>query len=665
MGLNGEDRRLWGRVRMAMLATLLMCGALFAAGYLSLGQMATEHRESAEDVARMERLRLLADSMADEAAAVHSARGPAQAFLARETLTSTLAEFASTASRLLQSGERSGDPAVRVMLRASPTHLADALIEAHALAVTANGRSPGIERPAARRAAKKLQRLVRRRIDGALEDLIALTKRRVEARSRDVQASAKTIAVLALLLFILLWRLSLRPLLETMEKRTGALIQAKADVERALLFDGLTGLPNRRNLVERLERLDPASPLGILHIDLAGFHAINTTLGWETGERLVRYAADTLVDLVPRTDVVARVNTDSFVLAISRETDPEQLHELAVEIIEALAQPIAILGHNVALEAVIGIAARRGGREPAAKLLANADIARARAREEGGSIYFSTAMRERLAARRQTAQELLQAIVRGEIEPYFQPQIDAATGEITGVEALVRWKHPQRGLLNPHFFLDIAEKSQIGRRISDIMVRRSVEALAEWQANGLPVPRVGINFSAQILRDPELCDRLKFDLDRVGLEPAQMSVEVLETAFVQGDDDPVIITVGALAEAGFHIDLDDFGTGHASLSYLRHQTVSRLKIDRSFVRELHLRPRIRKMTAAMIQLAQTLEIEALAEGVETEAEWRLLHEMGCNGLQGFAIGKPMPAAEIPAWVAEHESRRAGGQIVAA
>lgn len=659
-----EDRRLWARMRIALLATLIMCGALFAAGYMTFGFVVSAHRDSTDAVARLERIRLLADRLADEARALGVARGPVHGMIAREAISTTLAEYAAAVSGLLRNAGTMIDAPSLDVLHRPPHRLAASLAEAHELANAAMGDMRDDPR-ASRRAGSRLERLVGRRIDRGIDALIAVRKSEVARLSRTVETSAKTVAVLALLLFVVVWRLSLRPLLSTVERRTGALIAAKADVERALLFDGLTGLPNRRNLLGRLDAMDPAGPLGVLHVDLAGLNAINTTLGWEVGEKLIRYTADTLGEVVTGSDLIARVDTDGFVVAIPRQTGPEQLQELAVEIIEALGRPVALQGHSVSIEAVIGIAARETTGEPAAKLLSNADIARSRAREEGGSVYFSTAMRERLAARRQTAQELLRAIVGGEIEPHFQPQIDTATGALTGVEALVRWRHPERGLLYPHFFLDIAETAHIGRRISDIVVRRSVEALAAWRKAGVPVPRVGINFTAQMLRDPELGDRLIFDLDRVGLGPGDMAVEILESALIRNDDDPVLATVEGLTARGFHVDLDDFGTGHAALAYLRHQTVSRLKIDRSFVRELHLRPRIRKMTEAMIRLAHTLEVEALAEGVETEAEWRLLRELGCDGLQGFAIAKPMPAAALPAWYADYERRRGSGRIVAA
>ncbi|MEM9145069.1 MAG: bifunctional diguanylate cyclase/phosphodiesterase [Pseudomonadota bacterium] len=658
--VSDEDKQLWARLRLAMVATLVMCSLLFGAGYFAFDRIVQANNSSVEQVARIERMRLIADRLADEAATLQTASSPAHGMLAQERFASALGEFARTAALVISTTLRVGDPAQVALLRRQPHGLAAMLEEAHALAVTAGEtRDPAAARDA-RRASRKLSRLVGRRIDRGLSDLIQLKKTYLASLADRVSLMAKAVAGIALATFLIIWRLALRPILSTVAERTHALMAAKDDVERALLFDGLTGLPNRRNLLARLETLEIDAPLGVLHIDLVGLHAINTTLGWETGERLVSFAADNLGEIGLSEDLVARVNADAFVLAIPRAVDAEGLQDLAVTVIEQVGRPIEVFGTTVRLEVVIGIAARQGRVEPAAKLLANADIARSRAREEGGSVYFSTDMRQRLAARRQTAQELMQAIVAGEIEPHFQPQIDAKTGIITGVEALVRWRHPQRGLLNPLFFLEIAEKAHIDGRIGDIMLRRSLEALADWRAAGLPIPRLSLNFTAHALRNPDLCAQLMFALDRHDLSPADLSVEVLESALILDDDDPVMKTIEVLAAAGFHIEIDDFGTGHAALSCLRHQTVSRLKIDRSFVRDLHLRPRIRQMTEAMIQLAHTLEIEALAEGVETQSEWRLLRELGCDGLQGFGIGKPMAASDLPPWVEQHERRRTKG-----
>lgn len=655
-----EDRRLLARMRLAMLASLLLSAAVFAGSAVALSLLVATYDRNTVVAVGLERARALGDKLGQDAVAAQRLTSPAHQLLARTKLASLHRSFRdSTDTALEQLGTRAGGAATGGSAAAELRPLVGK-VDALMAELTAD---PGSSQ--ARRAARRLRHLTKRQLHQGFEELIEQERARANWLTQRIRLGGAAVALAALLLFAAQWRWSCRPVLAAIEGRTRALLAANARVERTLLFDALTNLPNRRNLQETLDRLPQGSPLGLLHIDLAGFHAINTTLGLETGNQLLRYVAEVLGELAISSDVVARVDTDEFVLATTRRTDPEQLQDLAVEVIERLAQPVEIDGHAVSLDAVIGIAARSSQAEASEKLIANADIARARAREEGGSVYFSVGMRERLAARRQTAQDLLQALVRDEIVPYFQPQIDASTGRLTGFEALVRWRHPDRGVLNPHFFLDIADQAHLGHRIAGIMIKKSIAALAEWRAAGLEVPRIGLNFNARELRSPGLRDLLAFDLDRSGLTSQDLAVEVLESALIEDEDDPILSNITALAEAGHHIDLDDFGTGHSALSHLRHLRVDRLKIDRSFVRDLHLRPELRKMTQAMIQLAKTLGIEALAEGIETENELRLLVEMGCDDLQGFAIGKPMPAADVPAWIAEHDRRRSAGRVIAA
>ncbi len=645
-----DDRRLHLRMHLSLLIGIAICGLGLLAATVAGGRLVAAQERRAEILVSLERVRAEAELLGHAAFRAREAETPARRLISRARLETGIHRFAESAAAARAAlGAEAGELTVRLAEIAEADR-----------AVAAAPQGPDAARAAGRLrhlAGPGLRRDIALRIDAAEAAAQGLAD-----RLRLAWLGAGAVAV-ALLLAVLRW--AVRPLADAADWRRRALAAAKAEVARTLLFDGLTSLPNRRNLQQTLARLDPTDPLAVLHIDLPGFHAINTTLGWETGDQLLRYAGETLGEVALAADIVARVDTDEFVLATPRRTDPEQLQELAVEIIEKLGTPIEIDGHSVALEAVIGIAARTLPGEAADKLLANADIARARAREEGGSVYFSHGMRERLAARRQTAQDLLQALVRDELEPYFQPQIDAATGRVTGFEVLLRWRHPDRGVLNPHFFLDIAAQAHLGRRIAGIMLKKSVAALADWRARGHAVPRIALNFSLTDLRDPDLPDQIAFDLDRAGLGPQDLAVEVLESALIESADDPILANIAALRRAGHHIDLDDFGTGHAAISHLQHLRVDRLKIDRSFVRDIHLRPELRKMTQAMIQLAKTLDIQALAEGIETRNEWRLLLEMGCDDLQGFAIGTPMPAEEVPAWLAEHDRRRSAGRLIAA
>jgi diguanylate cyclase (GGDEF)-like protein len=657
-----EDRQIGLRLRVAMLGTAVLCAIVLAASYAGFAILVSAHQRDGAVALGIERAEIAARRLAVEALHFGQSEGPTHVFLARSAVEEARGAFLAAYGDVIEQAGPYGRTALGDVLEGRPYRLGAAVAEAARLAARV-GTAP--VQGDARAAARALGRTVEQRVLRGLAALGRRQRARSEAVKSRLMVAGLGLAGLAGLLLAGQWQFTWRPLMRAVERRSRALSEANARAEHSLRYDGLTGLPNRWTLAETLEAFGPRAPLGVLHVDLAGFHAINTTLGFETGQQLLGYVSRTLSRVALGSDVLARVDTDEFVLATTRRADPDQLQELAVEIIETLGQPVEIAGHAISLEAVIGIAARTALAEVPEKLLANADIARARARKEGGSVYFSIGMRERLAARRQTAQELLQALVRDEIEPYFQPQIDAASGRLTGFEALVRWRHPERGVLNPHFFLEIADQAHAGPRITAIMLKKSIAALADWRSRGFAVPRIGLNFTARELRDPRLPDILAFDLDRAGLRPSDIAVEVLESALIEDEDDPILANVAALAEAGFHIDLDDFGTGHAALSHLRHLTVSRLKIDRSLVRDLHLRPELRKMTLAMIQLARSFGIAALAEGIESENEWHLLVEMGCDDLQGFAIGKPMPAAEVAGWIEEHERRLLAGRIIAA
>ncbi len=660
-----EDQRLWARIRIVMGATILIGLVALGANALRAHLLTGVHEESIAFALGLERTRSEAVALGEAALAAAAPRGPAQGMLARERLArlhgSVDARLAAILGELAQRGDAEGS----ALFGARPHQLSAARAEIGRAVARLRAAPEAGSRGERSRLARRVRLLAESRLARGLELLADRESARGADLARRLRRGEIVFALAALLAFLALWRWGWRPILQAVEDRTSALVAANARAAQNLLFDAMTGLPNRRNLHERLGQMAEGGPLGILHIDLCGFHAVNTTLGRRVGDQMVICAARNLEELALGTDLLARIDTDEFVLATVTRTDPDQLQELAVEIIETLARPISVAGQSLTLDAVIGIAARSGPEDTAEKLLANADIARERARTEGGSVYFSAGMRERLAARRQTAHDLFQALMGDEIVPFFQPQIDVATGRIIGFEALVRWRHPERGVLNPHFFLDIADTAHLGGRITQIMLKKSVAALARWRALGCEVPRVALNLSARDLRCPELRDQIAFDLDRAGLAPEDLGIEVLESALIETDDDPILATIATLAKAGHHIDLDDFGTGHAALSYLRHATVDRLKIDRSFVRDLHRKPELRKMTLAMIQLAQTLGIRALAEGIETTSEWRTLVELGCDDLQGFAIGKPMPAEDVPAWIEAHDSRRKGGGLIAA
>ena len=250
------------------------------------------------------------------------------------------------------------------------------------------------------------------------------------------------------------------------------------------------------------------------------------------------------------------------------------------------------------------------------------------------------------------------AVQRGEVRAWFQPQLSTDSGEVSGIEALVRWHHPDRGILAPAAFLPALEGSDLMDILGQTMLTQSLAALAEFDRKGLRVPSVAVNFSAEELRDPQLPDRLRWTLDRFQLTPSRLTVEVLESV-VAGDGDEVIASnIGRIATMGCGVDLDDFGTGNASITAIRRFALNRLKIDRSFVAEVDQNREQQKLVTAILSLAERLGLETLAEGVETPGEHTLLAQLGCGHVQGYVIARPMPVEDLAAWLVAHRERQA-------
>ena len=266
-------------------------------------------------------------------------------------------------------------------------------------------------------------------------------------------------------------------------------------------------------------------------------------------------------------------------------------------------------------------------------------------------------------ARARTERDMLRssfagAVDRGEVRAWFQPQVSTDSGEVTGVEALVRWMHPDRGCLAPGAFLPALEGSDLMELLGQTMLTQSLAALAEFDRKGLNIPTVAVNFSAQELRDPQLPDRLGWTLDRFGLSASRLTVEVLESVVAGDGEDIVTSNIGRVAAMGCKVDLDDFGTGHASITAIRRFALNRLKIDRSFIREVDQNREQQNLVTAILSLAERLGLETLAEGVETPGEHALLAQLGCGHVQGYVIARPMPVEELATWLVSHREARA-------
>jgi EAL domain-containing protein (putative c-di-GMP-specific phosphodiesterase class I) len=287
---------------------------------------------------------------------------------------------------------------------------------------------------------------------------------------------------------------------------------------------------------------------------------------------------------------------------------------------------------------------------------ARSALAAAQASGAGSLRVYSGEMSRADRRRRTLAADADGALASGQIRPWFQPQLSTDTGKVSGFEALARWVHPDYGMISPAEFLPALEAAGLLPRFTDMILQQSLLALRDWDRAGLHVPSVAVNLSQLDLDDPRLADRILWQLDRYGLEPGRLTVEILETVVADDPGDAACRNISALASAGCGIDLDDFGTGHASITSLRRFPVGRLKIDRTFVRHVDRDPVQQQMVAAILSMAERLKLDTVGEGVETAAEHARLAELGCGHVQGYALGRPMPPEDTPAWFGRHLSQ---------
>ena len=432
-------------------------------------------------------------------------------------------------------------------------------------------------------------------------------------------------------------------------------------------LDPLTGLVNRQNALSRLSAFlaserNTGRETTVLHIDIDRFRLINERYGMEAGDRILAELGDRLKSCVRDIDVVARIDGDDFAIVLFpiRKSDFAVALSIADRIHAAAAQPFSIDQTTCYLSCSIGIClSGRAPKADAENVLASAQIALELARKEGpgATRSFSPKMRREAQKLHTLSAELEAALENGQIRPWFQPQICADTGELAGFEALARWEHPESGVILPPLFLRAIETTGMSGRLGEVILYHSLSALTSWDQAGFRVPSVGVNFSSEELRNPKLVEKIKWEVDRFEVPTSRLTIEVLESVVCQHDDDTISRNIRALANHGFGIDLDDFGTGHAAISNLRRFAVNRIKIDRSFITNIDKDSEQQIMTSAILRMAESLGLETLAEGVETVPEHAKLAELGCMYIQGYGVARPMPFSDTIAWLQQHRAKQ--------
>ena len=439
--------------------------------------------------------------------------------------------------------------------------------------------------------------------------------------------------------------------------------------EEAILFqaghDSLTQLPNRALFLDRLghvlaRRSRHPAGAAVLFLDLDRFKWLNDSLGHAAGDELLVAVAARLRDAIRSEDTVARFGGDEFVVLCEDVADESEAEALADRIASILAQPVIVAGEETTVTVSVGIAFAppAGSGENPESLVRDADAAMYRAKEQGRNRHelFDATTRELALARHETANALRRGIERGELVVHYQPALDLACGRVVGVEALVRWDHPQRGLLAPAEFISLAEETGLIVPLGAEVLAVACRQITAWQRAGVSGPdlSLSVNLAARQLLAPDVCAVVEAALAESGLEPARLCLEITESALLE-DGESSTRALSRLKALGVHIAVDDFGTGFSSLTYLKRFPVDVLKIDRSFVDGLCHDPEDRAIVASVIDLAHAFGLTTTAEGVETAEQLAQLRALGCAQGQGFLWSRPLPADAAGRWIASHSS----------
>jgi diguanylate cyclase (GGDEF)-like protein len=445
-----------------------------------------------------------------------------------------------------------------------------------------------------------------------------------------------------------------------LEDERKQVLAAAEQIEHLAYHDALTGLPNRNLFLDHL-RLALALAgrdrrhVAVLFLDLDRFKTINDSLGHGAGDELLRTIADRLRLGLRQGDTVARLGGDEFTVLLPEIGDERDMIHVAEKLLTLIRQPLTLQGREIVVTGSVGISRFPHDGDIPEELLKRADVAMYQAKQGGRDVYqiYLPSMDADALERLSLENDLRRALVHEELLLYFQPILDSRTGRIEGVEALLRWQHPDRGLLLPGDFLTIAEQSGLSNPLDLWVLRTACFEVCQWHEEGTRV-RLTVNLSARAFQQPDIVERVQSILEETGILPHLLEIEITETLAMQNAE----VSLGvlrALKELGLRIAIDDFGTGYSSLSYLRTFPIDTLKIDESFVRSLNVGDVQAEIPAAMIALAHSLEIRVVGEGVEEEAQWLILREQGCDEVQGFLFSRPLPSRECRDLVMRQEA----------
>jgi diguanylate cyclase (GGDEF)-like protein len=444
--------------------------------------------------------------------------------------------------------------------------------------------------------------------------------------------------------------------------------RSEVKIEYMAHHDALTDLANRVLLNQRLEqalgqRIHREQMVAVHHLDLDQFKAVNDTFGHPAGDKLLKIVAERLRAVVRDTDTIARMGGDEFVIVQTPITEPTDATSLAQSIIASMGEPFDIDGHQAVIGASVGIAVGPGDGLRPDRLLRNADLALYRAKGDGRGTFrfFEPAMDLQMQTRRIMERDLRKALPAGEFELYYQPVVNLKSSEISGFEALIRWNHPDKGIVSPAAFIPLAEEIGFIVPIGEWVVRQACATAAQWPGD----LHVAVNISAAQFRSPGLMQVIVGALATSGLHPTRLEIEITETVLLHNKE-ATLAVLHQLRALGIRIAMDDFGTGYSSLTYLQCFPFDKIKIDRSFVKDITESTGSLNIVRAVAALAHGMGMTATAEGVETREQLDRITSEGCTEMQGFLFSKPLPAPEIERlFLSGRDARKLLGRIVAA
>lgn len=441
-----------------------------------------------------------------------------------------------------------------------------------------------------------------------------------------------------------------------------------ARLRQMVHYDRITGLAQRSDLIGFLDKALSTSErqgrtTGAIVIEVDDYKLLEERFDRDAIEIILRKVSQRMLKTLRDSDFSSRLDGPTFAIALCpvRRLDLESAIQLSTRIQQVVAEPISIGDSKVYITVSVGFSlAARLDNPTGESVLQTATSALIEAQRNAPNAIrsYSEAMRTRIASRNSLSREISLALENGQIQAHFQPQISAQDKCVTGFETLARWNHPERGLIPPIEFLPALEQAGLMENLGELMIKQALTALRHWDDMNYQVPRVAVNFSNDELRNPKLVDHIGWELDRFELTPDRLSIEVLETVVANRSEDVVIRNLAGLARQGCCLDLDDFGTGHASITNIRRFSIERIKIDRSFITRIDTDQDQQMMVSAILTMAERLGLDTLAEGVENDNELEMLAKLGCHHVQGYGIARPMPLEDANNWLA----KRTGGTV---